>query len=353
MIEEGVCSALGYVRRANSTITAPADTARATAPRESERRSLLAPGATIGKTHEAGTSFSKGQARRSRTMISSASRLSIAAPSSLRIARAYREPSSTRQSCNPLPTCPRDELGPHRAPTTRCWLPVSPAPYTPVPLFDQAELSAIGSEWRRPSPALSRTSGGVALAGMLRLTPRATAIVALARREAESLGQPCTSGHVLVVLIWEAGGVAARALSEAGLAKGSEDVVRRWLRRWHGCASSSVAPWRLLSSSQRWWQRSSPAAGGTAILTAPRRSSHRHRRACSRDRCRPTAASLPPGSIGRKRSSTTPRARPASSHAQGSLSSWRHGRSSARRHEPAVRRSPLWESKEQQACAPT
>jgi ATP-dependent Clp protease ATP-binding subunit ClpC len=64
---------------------------------------------------------------------------------------------------------------------------------------------------------------------MLRLTPRATAVVALARREAESLGQPCTSGHVLVVLIWEAGGVAARALSEVGLAKGSEDVVRRWL----------------------------------------------------------------------------------------------------------------------------
>ncbi len=64
---------------------------------------------------------------------------------------------------------------------------------------------------------------------MLRLTPRATAVVALARHEAESLGQPCTSGHVLLVLIWEAGGVAARALSEVGLAKGSEDVVRRWL----------------------------------------------------------------------------------------------------------------------------
>jgi ATP-dependent Clp protease ATP-binding subunit ClpA len=65
---------------------------------------------------------------------------------------------------------------------------------------------------------------------MLRFTPRATAVVALARREAESLGQPCTSGHVLVVLIWEAGGVAARALSEAGLAKGSEDALRRWLK---------------------------------------------------------------------------------------------------------------------------
>jgi ATP-dependent Clp protease ATP-binding subunit ClpC len=64
---------------------------------------------------------------------------------------------------------------------------------------------------------------------MLRLTPRATAVVGLARQEADSLGQPCTSGHVLVVLIWEAGGVAARALREVGLARGSEDVVRRWL----------------------------------------------------------------------------------------------------------------------------
>ena len=63
----------------------------------------------------------------------------------------------------------------------------------------------------------------------VRFTPRATAVVALARREAVALGQPCTPGHVLVVLIWEAGGVAARALSEVGLAKGSEDVVRRWL----------------------------------------------------------------------------------------------------------------------------
>jgi Clp amino terminal domain, pathogenicity island component len=89
----------------------------------------------------------------------------------------------------------------------------------------KAELSGVGSS----PPALSRTSGVVVLAGMLRLTPRATAVVALARREAELLGQPCTSGHVLVVLIWEAGGVAARALSEVGLAKGSEDVVRRWL----------------------------------------------------------------------------------------------------------------------------
>jgi hypothetical protein len=64
---------------------------------------------------------------------------------------------------------------------------------------------------------------------MLRLTPRAAAVVALARQEAESLGQPCASGHVLVVLIWEAGGLAARALAEAGFASGSEDAVHRWL----------------------------------------------------------------------------------------------------------------------------
>lgn len=78
---------------------------------------------------------------------------------------------------------------------------------------------------------MSRTSGVVALAGMLRLTPRATAVVALACQEAESRGQRCGSGHVLAVLIWEAGGVAARALSEVGLARGSEDGLRRWLSR--------------------------------------------------------------------------------------------------------------------------
>lgn len=89
-----------------STITAPAHTVTPAAPRESERRSLLAGGVTIGTIHEAGTSFSKGQDRRSRAMISPASRLSTAAPSSLRITRAYGEPSSTRQSCNPSPTCP-------------------------------------------------------------------------------------------------------------------------------------------------------------------------------------------------------------------------------------------------------
>ena len=65
-----------------NTISAPADAAIATAPPESERRSLLVRAPTIGKTHEAGPSFSIGQLRRSRMMISPASRLSIAAPSS-------------------------------------------------------------------------------------------------------------------------------------------------------------------------------------------------------------------------------------------------------------------------------
>jgi hypothetical protein len=70
-----------------------ADAARATAPRESERRSLLAAGATMGKTQEVGISFSNGRSRRSLLMISSASRLSIAARSSLRIAAGYRKPA--------------------------------------------------------------------------------------------------------------------------------------------------------------------------------------------------------------------------------------------------------------------
>ena len=99
-----------------STITAPAHTVTPAAPRESERRSLLAAGVTIGTIREAGTSFSTGQERRSRAMISPASRLSTAAPSSLRITRAYGEPSSTRQSCNPWPTFRHEELG--RAPAS-------------------------------------------------------------------------------------------------------------------------------------------------------------------------------------------------------------------------------------------
>ena len=94
-----------------STITAPAHTVTPAAPRESARRSLLAGGATIGTIHEAGTSFSKGQERRSRAMISPASRLSTAAPSSLRITRAYGQPSSMRQSCNPSGNVRREALG--------------------------------------------------------------------------------------------------------------------------------------------------------------------------------------------------------------------------------------------------
>ena len=70
-----------------------ADAARATALRESWRRSLLAAGATMGNTHEVGISFSTGRSRRSLVMISSASRLSIVAASSLRIAAGYRVPA--------------------------------------------------------------------------------------------------------------------------------------------------------------------------------------------------------------------------------------------------------------------
>ena len=71
-----------------------ADAARATALRESWRRSLLAAGATMGKTHEVGISFSTGRSRRSLVMITSASRLSIVAPSSPRIAAGYRAGAS-------------------------------------------------------------------------------------------------------------------------------------------------------------------------------------------------------------------------------------------------------------------
>lgn len=66
---------------------------------------------------------------------------------------------------------------------------------------------------------------------MLRVTPRATVIQALARREAELLGQPATSGHVLVALIWEGGGVGAAALNDAGLAKGTDQEIRDRLSR--------------------------------------------------------------------------------------------------------------------------
>ena len=60
-------------------------------------------------------------------------------------------------------------------------------------------------------------------------TPRATAVHALARREAELLDQVPASGHVLVALIWEGGGIAAAALTEVGLAKSADRDIRRRL----------------------------------------------------------------------------------------------------------------------------
>jgi hypothetical protein len=64
---------------------------------------------------------------------------------------------------------------------------------------------------------------------MLRVTPRATVVHALARREAELLDQAAASGHVLVALIWEGGGMAAAALAEVGLPKGSDHEIRQRL----------------------------------------------------------------------------------------------------------------------------
>ena len=61
------------------------------------------------------------------------------------------------------------------------------------------------------------------------LTPRATVVRALAIREAELLDQAPASGHVLVALIWEGGGVASAALADAGLPKGADHEVRERL----------------------------------------------------------------------------------------------------------------------------
>jgi hypothetical protein len=58
------------------------------------------------------------------------------------------------------------------------------------------------------------------------LTPRATVVQALARREAELLDQPPASGHVLLALVWEGGGLAARALAGAGLSEGADEEIR-------------------------------------------------------------------------------------------------------------------------------
>jgi ATP-dependent Clp protease ATP-binding subunit ClpC len=60
-------------------------------------------------------------------------------------------------------------------------------------------------------------------------TPRATVVERLAEREAELLDQPPSSGHVLVALIWDGGGVAAAALRALGLSD-AEDFRSR-LRR--------------------------------------------------------------------------------------------------------------------------
>jgi hypothetical protein len=51
----------------------------------------------------------------------------------------------------------------------------------------------------------------------------------LAEREAELLGQPPSSGHVLVALIWDGGGIAAAALRDFGL--GDAEEVRLRLRQ--------------------------------------------------------------------------------------------------------------------------
>lgn len=48
-------------------------------------------------------------------------------------------------------------------------------------------------------------------------TPRATVVWRLAQREAELLDQPAGSGHALVAVIWDGGGVAASVLGRLGV----------------------------------------------------------------------------------------------------------------------------------------
>jgi hypothetical protein len=43
------------------------------------------------------------------------------------------------------------------------------------------------------------------------------------------LDQPPTSGHVLVALIWEGGGLAAHVLADVGLGKGTDEDIRERL----------------------------------------------------------------------------------------------------------------------------
>jgi hypothetical protein len=61
---------------------------------------------------------------------------------------------------------------------------------------------------------------------MSSLTPRATVVLRLAEREAELLDQPPSSGHVLVAMIWDGGGVAAAALRDVGVTD-AEDIRTR------------------------------------------------------------------------------------------------------------------------------
>lgn len=61
------------------------------------------------------------------------------------------------------------------------------------------------------------------------LTTRATVLQSLAKREAELLDQDATSAHLLVAAIWEGDGIAAQALADSGLAKGTENGLRSLL----------------------------------------------------------------------------------------------------------------------------
>ena len=81
----------------------PIGIAAARTPRDSKRRSRSAVGATAGRIHRAGTILNAGHWRRARATIRSCSRLSIAALSSLGIARGYLGLPQRRAS-SPLTT---------------------------------------------------------------------------------------------------------------------------------------------------------------------------------------------------------------------------------------------------------
>jgi ATP-dependent Clp protease ATP-binding subunit ClpC len=65
----------------------------------------------------------------------------------------------------------------------------------------------------------------------MHFTPRATVITALAEREADILGhgRVPTTGHGLVAILWEGGGVAARALKDVGLDTEHAELIRHRL----------------------------------------------------------------------------------------------------------------------------